>query len=66
MTVSPTIVREPASARHWRWLAPLLVVLGFIVLIMTPGLLAERGGDDDAHPVIQGGPADIERSARAS
>lgn len=67
MTVSPTIAREPAATRRWRWVAPLLVVLGLAVLIMMPGLLAQRGGgDDDAHPMIQGAPFNVELSVPAS
>jgi hypothetical protein len=54
MTVSPTIVREPAANRRWRWLAPLLVALGLAVLIMTPGFLVQLSGDQDAHPITQG------------
>jgi hypothetical protein len=67
MTVSPTLAREPAANRRWRWLAPLLVVLGLAVLIMMPGFLAQRGGgDDDAYPVIQGAPSTLELSAPIS
>jgi hypothetical protein len=43
MVLTKAIVRDPPAARRFRYVAPVLVMLGLALLAMVPGILVHMG-----------------------
>ena len=50
MTMSSQIAYDTPAEHRLRLIAPLIVLLGLALLIMTPGFVAGLGHDDDVSP----------------
>jgi len=50
MPVTTEVVRDPPSARWFRRIVPILVVLALLALALAPGLMIEPPADADSSP----------------
>ena len=51
MPLTKAIVHDPPAARRFRRIAPVLVILGLVLLIMVPGILAHINEPGDVSQV---------------
>jgi peptidoglycan/LPS O-acetylase OafA/YrhL len=51
MTLTKAIVHDPPAARRFRRIAPVLVLLGLVVLVMVPGILVQMSSPADRSEV---------------
>jgi hypothetical protein len=50
MVLTKAIVHDPPAARRFRYVAPVLVILGLALLAMAPGILVHLNGTSDLSP----------------
>lgn len=50
MILTQTIVRDPPWSRHFRRIAPVLVILGIMLLAMVPGVIVHLSHQPDEAP----------------
>lgn len=51
MTLNDGIARDPPKTRRFRLLAPVLILLGLVLLAIMPGILIHIGDSPDDGPV---------------
>jgi hypothetical protein len=51
MTLNEGLARDPPKMRHFRLLAPVLILLALALLAMLPGILIYIGDGQDDEPV---------------